>query len=68
MSSSKKRASQWPALVDIEEFEDLLELRDRDVQRMIEEGREDELASRIRPARQLLAELRVEEEEEEATG
>jgi hypothetical protein len=33
---------------------------------MIEESREDELAGRIRPARQLLAELRAEEEEEES--
>jgi hypothetical protein len=49
--------------VDIEEFEDLLELRDPEVQRIIEESREDELAGRMRPARQLLAELRAEEEE-----
>jgi prevent-host-death family protein len=53
------------ALVDIEEFEDLLELRDPEVQRIIEESREDELAGRVRPARELLAELRAEEEEEE---
>lgn len=54
------------ALVDIDEFEDLLELRDPEVQRIIEESREDELAGRVRPARELLAELRAEEEEEEA--
>lgn len=53
------------ALVDIDEFEDLLELRDPEVQRIIEESREDELAGRIRPTRELLAELRAEEEEEE---
>ena len=54
------------ALVDIDEFEDLLELRDPEVQRIIEKSREDELAGRVRPARELLAELRAEEEEEEA--
>jgi PHD/YefM family antitoxin component YafN of YafNO toxin-antitoxin module len=53
------------ALVDIDEFEDLLELRDPEVQRIIEESREDELAGRVRPARELLAELRAEEEGEE---
>jgi prevent-host-death family protein len=52
------------ALVDIDEFEDLLELRDPEVQRLIQESREDELAGRIRPARELLAELLAEEEEE----
>ncbi|MGH6918180.1 MAG: type II toxin-antitoxin system Phd/YefM family antitoxin [Geminicoccaceae bacterium] len=52
------------ALVDIDEFEDLLELRDPEVQRIIEESREDELAGRVRPARELLAELLAEEEEE----
>jgi prevent-host-death family protein len=50
-------------LVDIDEFEDLLELRDPEVQRLIQESRADELAGRIRPARELLAELRAEEEE-----
>jgi prevent-host-death family protein len=62
----EKAGKPVAALVDIEEFEDLLELRDPEVQRMIEESREDELAGRIRPARQLLAELRAEEEEEES--
>jgi prevent-host-death family protein len=52
------------ALVDIDEFEDLLELRDPKVQRIIEESREDELAGRVRPARELLAELVAEEEAE----
>jgi prevent-host-death family protein len=51
-------------LLDIDEFEDLLELRDPEVRRLIEEGREDERAGRVRPARDLLAELRAEEEEE----
>jgi prevent-host-death family protein len=54
------------ALVDIDEFEDLLELRDPEVQRLIQESREDELAGRVRPARQLLEELRAEDEEEKA--
>ena len=54
------------ALVDIDEFEDLLELRDPEVQRLIQESREDELAGRVRPARQLLEELRAEEEAERA--
>jgi prevent-host-death family protein len=54
------------ALVDIDEFEDLLELRDPEVPRLIQESREDELAGRIRPARELLAELVAEQEEEEA--
>jgi prevent-host-death family protein len=62
----EKAGKPVAALVDIEEFEDLLELRDPEMQRMIEESREDELAGRIRPARQLLAELRAEEEEEES--
>jgi prevent-host-death family protein len=52
------------ALVDIDEFEDLLELRDPEVQRIIEESRADELAGRVRPARELLAELLAEGEEE----
>ena len=56
------------ALVDIDEFEDLLELRDPEVQRVIEESREDELAGRVRPARELLAELRAEEEEQAVEG
>jgi prevent-host-death family protein len=56
------------ALVDIDEFEDLLELRDPEVQRIIEESREDELAGRVRPARELLAELLAEEEEEAGEG
>jgi prevent-host-death family protein len=64
----EKAGKPVAALVDIEEFEDLLELRDPEVQRIIEESREDELAGRMRPARQLLAELRAEEEEEEAIG
>lgn len=51
-------------LLDIDEFEDLLELRDPEVQRLIEESRADELAGRLRPARELLAELRAEEEAE----
>ena len=51
-------------LLDIDAFEDLLELRDPEVQRLIRESREDELAGRVRPARQLLAELRAEEEAE----
>jgi prevent-host-death family protein len=52
------------ALVDIDEFEDLLELRDPEVQRLIHESREDELAGRIGPARKLLEELIAEEKEQ----
>jgi prevent-host-death family protein len=59
----EKAGKPVAALVDIEEFEDLLELRDPEVQRIIEGGGEDELAGRVRPARELLAELRAEEEE-----
>jgi antitoxin YefM len=51
-------------LLAIDEFEDLLELRDPEVQRLIQESRADELAGRVRPARELLAELRAEEEAE----
>jgi PHD/YefM family antitoxin component YafN of YafNO toxin-antitoxin module len=54
------------ALVEIDEFEDLLELRDPEVQRHIQQSREDELAGRMRPARELLAELLAEDEEEKA--
>jgi hypothetical protein len=68
LSEARARLGAVAALVDIEEFEDLLELRDPEVQRIIEESREDELAGRMRPARQLLAELRADEEEEEAIG
>ncbi|MGH6897203.1 MAG: type II toxin-antitoxin system prevent-host-death family antitoxin [Geminicoccaceae bacterium] len=60
----EKAGKPVAALMDIEEFEDLLELRDPEVQRIIEESREDELAGRVRPARELLAELYAEEEEE----
>ena len=49
-------------LLDIDAFEDLLELRDPEVQLLIQESRDDELAGRLRPARELLAELRAEEE------
>ena len=60
---SKRGGEPVAVLVDIDEFEDLLELRDPEVQRIIEESREDELAGRVRPARELLAELLAEEEE-----
>ena len=55
-------------LLDIDEFEDLLELRDPEVRRLIAESRADELAGRVRPARELLAELRAEEEAEAIEG
>lgn len=55
------------ALVDIDELEDLLELRDPEVREIIRESREDELAGRIRPATELLDELRAEEEKETTT-
>jgi PHD/YefM family antitoxin component YafN of YafNO toxin-antitoxin module len=52
------------ALIDIDEFEDLLELGDPEVQRLIQESPADELAGRVRPARELLAEFCAEEEQE----
>ena len=52
-------------LVDIDEFEDYLELLNPEINKIIAEGRRDYLAGRTRPAEELLAELKAEEEEEE---
>lgn len=45
-------------IMDIDEFEDYLELQDPKVQRCIEKGYQDYRAGKSRPARELLAELR----------
>jgi PHD/YefM family antitoxin component YafN of YafNO toxin-antitoxin module len=44
-------------IMDIDEFEDYLELQDPKVRREIEKSNEDIRAGRVRPARELLAEL-----------
>ena len=44
-------------LMDIDEFEDYLELRDPKVRAIIRKGTEDFLAGRSRPAREVLADL-----------
>ena len=44
-------------LMDIDEFEDYLELHDPKVRAIIRKGTEDFLAGKSRPARELLAEL-----------
>lgn len=46
------------ALIDIDEFEDYVELQDPEVRGIIKEGHEDYLAGRSRPAEALMAELR----------
>lgn len=48
------------ALIDIDEFEDYLELQDPEVGRIIEESHNDYQAGRSRPAEDFLAELKVE--------
>ncbi|MGH8645072.1 MAG: type II toxin-antitoxin system Phd/YefM family antitoxin [Gammaproteobacteria bacterium] len=52
------------ALMDVDEFEDYLELQDPKVRRDIEISRKEYLASKSRPAEELLAELKAEEERE----
>jgi PHD/YefM family antitoxin component YafN of YafNO toxin-antitoxin module len=52
-------------LVDIDEFEDYLELLNPEVNEIIAEGNREYLAGLSRPAEELLAELKAEEEEEE---
>ena len=52
------------ALIDIDEFEDYLELNDPEVSAAIAEGREEYLAGKSRPAEELLRELETEEERE----
>jgi prevent-host-death family protein len=49
------------ALMDVDEFEDYLELRDPEVNQTIAESREEYLAGRSRPAEELLRELEEEE-------
>ena len=44
-------------VMDIDEFEDYLELQDPKVKRIIEEGRQQYLAGKSRPAEQLLRKL-----------
>jgi prevent-host-death family protein len=46
-------------IMDIDEFEDYLELNDPKARRAIEKSNEDIRAGRTRPARELLAELRA---------
>ena len=46
-------------IMDIDEFEDYLELNDPKARREIEKSNEDIRAGRTRPARELLAELRA---------
>jgi hypothetical protein len=52
------------ALMDIDEFEDYLELHDPEVTKAISESREEYLAGKSRPAEELLRELEEEEERE----
>ena len=52
------------ALMDAEEFEDYLELQDPKVRRDIEISHKEYLAGKSRPAEELLAELKAEEERE----
>jgi PHD/YefM family antitoxin component YafN of YafNO toxin-antitoxin module len=54
------------ALMDVDEFEDYLELQDPKVKRDIEISRKEYLAGKSRPAEELLAELRAEEEKEQS--
>jgi prevent-host-death family protein len=51
-------------LMDIDEFEDYLELQDPEVNAIIAEGRGDYLAGKSRPAEELLRELEEEEARE----
>lgn len=46
-------------IMDIDEFEDYLELQDPKVERHIKKSTEDFLAGRSRPAREFLAELKT---------
>jgi PHD/YefM family antitoxin component YafN of YafNO toxin-antitoxin module len=52
------------ALMDVDEFEDYLELQNPKVKRDIEISRKEYLAGKSRPADELLAELKAEEERE----
>jgi hypothetical protein len=50
--------------MDIDEFEDYLELQDPEVNAIIAQSREEYLAGKSRPAEELLRELEEEEERE----
>ncbi|MGH2544294.1 MAG: type II toxin-antitoxin system Phd/YefM family antitoxin [Ardenticatenaceae bacterium] len=52
------------ALIDIDEFEDYLEVHDSEVNQVIAESREEYLAGKSRPAEELLRELEEEEARE----
>ena len=52
------------ALMDVDEFEDYLELHDPEINRAIAESRKEYLAGRSRPAEELLRELEQEEARE----
>ena len=52
------------ALINIDEFEDYLELQDPEVKEVIAESRDEYLAGKSRPAEELLRELEQEEEQE----
>ena len=52
------------ALMDVDEFEDYLEVRDPKVRRDIEISHKEYRAGKSRPAEELLAELKAEEERE----
>jgi Phd_YefM. len=52
------------AMMDVDEFEDYLELQDPKVKRIIEESHKEYLAGKSRPAEELLAEFKAEEEKE----
>ena len=49
------------ALMDVDEFEDYLELQDTEVNAIIEEGRQEYLAGKSLPAEEFIAELKAEE-------
>jgi hypothetical protein len=53
--------------MDVDEFEDCLELQDPKVKRDIEISRKEYLAGKSRPADELLAELKAEEEKSAAS-
>jgi hypothetical protein len=52
------------ALMDVDEFEDYLELHDPEVNRVIAQSRREYLAAKSRPAEELLRELEEEEARE----
>lgn len=56
------------AVMNIDEFEDYLELRDSQARRDIARSQEDVEAGRVRPAEDLLAELEAEDAGETASG